>query len=378
MARSSKYEHLNLKAWPFHVVPEEQSASVWAGRPKTKVRLRKLLQRMDYVPRSGLHLLWANFGMGKTHTLYYIRHLCKQNSLNLLPVYTVLPKRAAGFVELYRALVDGMLGTPLSDKLRELGRRWPRHISQHPIFVRAPDLVSVLLALDNDDPGIAASARQWISARGRLYKDDLRRMGVSRQLRSVEDCLEILSTLTQLLASSPTGEAKVLVMVDELQRIGQLTPKLTQEINAGLHSYYNQNPTGLELILSFSFGRQEDIRFLLSDELLSRAEPLTLKLDVLSEAEAIHFISDLLEQYRVVETENTFEPFTAEAVTEIVAYIAARKQLTPRRLMHYFNHVLLEREFDDLHDGQGLVTQQDALRYLQDSAIGELDADQAD
>ncbi len=68
-------EHLNLKAWPFQIVPDSDFAKVWAGRRRTKEQIGLLLRSMQYTSKSGLRLLWANFGMGKTHTLLHIHHL---------------------------------------------------------------------------------------------------------------------------------------------------------------------------------------------------------------------------------------------------------------------------------------------------------------
>jgi len=73
------YEHLNLRGWPFRVVPDLEFAAIWAGRPETKQQLERLVGRMQFLPRSSLHLLWANFGMGKTHTLLHLQHLCQRS-----------------------------------------------------------------------------------------------------------------------------------------------------------------------------------------------------------------------------------------------------------------------------------------------------------
>ena len=68
------YEFLNLKAWPFQTVPDEEFAQNWAGRPQTKQDLGHLIWRMQFASKSGLRLLWANLGMGKTHTLLHLQH----------------------------------------------------------------------------------------------------------------------------------------------------------------------------------------------------------------------------------------------------------------------------------------------------------------
>jgi len=80
------YEHLNLRAWPFQVVPDSEFATIWAGRRRTKKQLERLIWKMQFAPKSGLHLLWANFGMGKTHTLLHLQHLCQQTQGRLIPV----------------------------------------------------------------------------------------------------------------------------------------------------------------------------------------------------------------------------------------------------------------------------------------------------
>ena len=133
-------------------------------------------------------------------------------------------------------------------------------------------------------------------------------------------------------------------MLDEYQRIGELKPRVLSEINAGLHSYYNEHPNGLEILLSFSFGREANVAYLLSDELKSRAEPQSISLDVLSQVEGIEFIRDLLAQFRLREEEGWAYPFSAEAVATLVKQISKTKALTPRRLMLYANHVLLESQ----------------------------------
>ena len=126
------YEHLNLKAWPFQVVPDEQFATVWAGRPETKRQLERLLWKMQFTPKSGLHLLWANFGMGKTHTLLHLQHLCRETDGRLIAVYAVMPRRAAGFLDVYRVIVSELPLHFLGDQLLKVGRRWQGSTSVAP------------------------------------------------------------------------------------------------------------------------------------------------------------------------------------------------------------------------------------------------------
>ena len=106
---ATMYEHLNLKAWPFQLVPDAESARIWAGRSRTKKQLERLLWKMQFAPKSGLHLLWANFGMGKTHTLLHLRHLCQQTQDRLIPLCAVMPRRVNGFLDVYRERRESQL-----------------------------------------------------------------------------------------------------------------------------------------------------------------------------------------------------------------------------------------------------------------------------
>ena len=133
---------------------------------------------------------------------------------------------------------------------------------------------------------------------------------------------------------------------------------------------------GLDLYLSFSFGKKENLKFLLSDEILSRANPQAINLDYLSRAEAEKFLQDLLSEYRLKNSKNPYDPFAKDAALAILEAIEQDKEITPRRVMHYFNHVLLEVILDNPNGDKKKITKQDALEVLHDPSLGELDLDQ--
>src|SRR5690606_37482208 len=96
---------------------------VWAGRIKTREQIDRLMRKMQMFPKSGLHILWANFGMGKTHTLYHIRYRCQavKTTPLLIPIYAVMPKRSTGFLELYREIVQGLPYEFLRKQIQKVG-----------------------------------------------------------------------------------------------------------------------------------------------------------------------------------------------------------------------------------------------------------------
>ena len=372
------YEHLNLKAWPFQVVPDSEFATIWAGRRQTKKQLERLLWKMQFTPKSGLHLLWANFGMGKTHTLLHLQHLCQQTPGRLIPVYAVMPKRTRGFLEVHRAIVSEMPYDFLGEQLVKVGSSWSGSLTLHPMFSRSPGVVNAILAIRSGDAEKATAARQWLIAQPGLTARHLRIVGVTYRIKTPEDAINALTALTRLATFKSNPPTKLVVMLDEYQRIGELKSRMMSEVNAGLHSYYNEHPNGLEVILSFSFGREDNVAYLLSDELKSRAEPQSISLDLLSKAEAIEFIRDLLAQFRLREDERWAYPFSPEAVETLVKHIAKAKALTPRRLMLYANYVLLESQFARSPDDTSEITPQEVKELLADPRLGALDVDGPD
>jgi len=369
------YEHLNLKAWPFQTVPDEEFAAVWAGRPETKEQLKRLLWKMQFAPKSGLHLLWANFGMGKTHTLLHLQHLCHKTSGRLVPVYAVMPRRSYGFLDLYRVIVSELPLRFLGEQLVKVGSGYPDSLTLHPMFRRSPGIVNAILSIRSGEAERAMAGRQWLMGQPGLTLRDLRMVGVTYRVKTPEDALNALEALTRLITYDPNSPRKLVLMLDEFQRVGELTPRIMNEVNAGLHSYFNTQPTGLDLVLSFSFGRKENVEYLLSGELKSRAEPESITLDVLDREEAVEFIGDLLEEFRLHPDEQWAYPFSPKAVNVLVTEIAERKALTPRRLMLYANHVVMESQLAHGPGYTGVIKPKEVRTLVNDDRLGALDID---
>lgn len=372
------YEHLNLKAWPFQVVPDQQSSEVWAGRRATREQLDLILQAMQATPRSRLHTLWANLGMGKTHTLLHLHYLCRQTKGRLIPVYVPTPRGSKGFIDVYRAIIPELPYDLLSDQLVKVGNSTGGSVANHQIFSRAPGVVSALLAIRSGDGERESLARQWLRAQPGLSSRDLRLIGVTTRIATSEDAINALTALTRLATFKPptsTSLSRLVLMLDEFQCIAELRSPLRADINGGIHRYFNGNATGLEIFLSFSFGREENVAFLLSPELRSRCDPRSISLDVLNEAEAVAFIRDLLAQYRIRQDERWAYPFAPEAVEALIRHISRTRKLTPRRLVQYANYVLEEWQADCSQDDHAEISAQQVNSYLSDPRMGTMDTD---
>lgn len=369
------YEHLNLRAWPFQDVPDAEFARIWAGRRKSKEQLDRLLGKMQFAPKSSIHLLWANFGMGKTHTLLHLQYLSKLTEGKLIPVYAVMPNKATGFLDLYRAIVTELPYDFLGEQLIKIGNSAGGSVTEHAIFRKSPGTVKSLLAIRSGDMERAVSARQWLSAKQGLSNRDLRSLGITYRIRTPDEAVSALTALTQLATYKSNPPSKLVIMIDDFQSIGELRDRVRREINSGIEEYYNENPNRLELILSFSFGRQDNVAFLLSNQIKSRADPESITLDVLTEAEAEEFVHDLLDQFRIIPEKRWAFPFTPEAVRKVIKHIKKNKPLTPRRLMLYFNYLLLESQYEHSTGSNSEIDLDQVEKYLSAPRLGAIDVD---
>jgi hypothetical protein len=129
---------------------------------------------------------------------------------------------------------------------------------------------------------------------------------------------------------SLAGHVRALFMVDEFQRVETLRRQQQDDINAGLHGFFNACGQGMSLLLSFSFGVEENIRHFLNPELLSRVDPLRISIPMLTKDEGQVFLTELLAEAKYPDGH---WPVRAEVIPAIVTNVASRFDLTPRRLV---------------------------------------------
>jgi hypothetical protein len=371
------YEDLNLSEWPFRTAADENFAAVWAGRSKTKEQLERLLKKMVLFPQSGLHIFWANFGMGKTHTLYHLKYRSSQTKGQIIPIYAVMPKRSTGFLELYREIVQAFLSFEMRDylgkQLVDLGQNSKgASMALHPMFSKSPGVVKALLAIRNGSIDETTAAMQWLSAQSGLDSHSMKSIGVTYRIKTPEDAIAALSTLINLAVWGGKQPRHILLMIDEFQRVGELRPNIISQVNSSLHTIFNVHPVGLQLLLTFSFGKKENVDYLLSGELKSRAELQSIYLDVLTRDESVGFLADLLGQFRINKDDpRLLYPFSQTAVNTLMSAISQKNSLTPRRIMKYANHVMSEHMLNQQDISE--INENDVLAYM--STLDEIDID---
>jgi len=243
------------------------------------------------------------------------------------------------------------------------------------MFSKSPGVVKALLAIRNGDIEQTTAAMQWLTAQPGLPALAMKSIGVTYRIKTPEDAIAALSSLINLTVFGGKQQRQLLFMIDEFQRIGELRPNIISQVNSSLHTVFNAHQTGLQILLTFSFGKKENVDYLLSGELKSRAEPQSIYLDVLSRQEAAEFLAELLDQFRInKEDQRPFFPFTKESVDTMLATIEKKQPLTPRRIMLYSNHIMSEYMINS-EKASSEINGIEVFRLLNTDQLGEIDTD---
>lgn len=341
----TKYQHLCLTDWPFRIVPDEEFCTFLADRSDIRLEIDKLLYKLENKTISSMHLLFAWYGCGKTHTLRYIEYLCKRNfGERILPIYIEFPKSIKGFLDLYSSFMRQLDMEILRKKYVEIFSDSELKEEAIKIFSTTyPAMMNALALLYMGNKSQQETVITWL--RRELF--DLRILkscGIMKAVNDSEDALNIMASLTRFIGMNPS-QKRILWMIDEFQRIEDYKENIRQDIYSCLTSVFNRCPHHLTIILSSSTESLE-IPKEISDRI---GMEKIIALPPLSEEEAIEFVQDLLSKFRpsdIDSVQNSFFPFTESSVKEILKIIREKGgQLKPRTVMQAFNVVLDDAEF---------------------------------
>lgn len=348
-----KYPHLHLSDWPFRTVPDENDenlCSFIADRAQLNFDVKMLLRNLSRRPISSLHLMWAWFGAGKTHTLFHIEYLCRSEYKNLLPVYVEFPKSVKNFSDVYKKfisklnmdIIDDIYSRIYGDKLQE------------DLHYNFPDLSNALKLRITGEDEEKDIVNRWLRTECKELRT-LRKASISKPIQSGEDCINVISWIVRLASLRTTDNpVRIIWIIDEFQRIEDCRKPAQEEISSCLHSTFNRCPNYLSIIISFSgYPEEKKLPYWLSSELRDRIDIKALVLPPLSKEEAFKFVQEVLQHFREpgVETPNTFFPFQEAAIHRVLDLLekkakkSKRKdQPKPRTIMEFFKKVLEEAE----------------------------------
>src|SRR4051794_21434178 len=276
------YPHLNLSRWPFSLVPNEETAATWVGRPALLRQVKLLIRGAARIPSSQLVLMWADYGAGKTHTLRHLELLAQEQGA-LSPIYVVTPKGIKSFLDFYRAVVDGFSH---GDVLETAGE----HVFREDPAAAATNVGTALVQIAGRTAGQSDVARAWLRGDPVPLKD-LRGIGISKRLDSVADGIDALDQLIGALKLG--GIRRVMLLIDEVQELEELSASRHAECVGGLHKIFDRHTEGLTLLLSFTTATQGAVRSIIQDALFDRAGE-RIALPLLSESESLELVVGLM------------------------------------------------------------------------------------
>jgi hypothetical protein len=332
-------EDAGLSSYPFDIVPPTEPTSVWADRKDFRKQLNALAANWEHNPKSGLYLMWAELGAGKTHALRYLQGLTEAIKPPGLAIYCDIPEATGDFKGVYVQAVsripEGELATAIYKYRQTLGEAsW----LSAPLLRGDRDTPSVLWILaEMNSQMIGNQARRWLRGE-RLSPRELTALGVTGWIKSGDQAVRVMSTVCFLLGKYGSHKRLVL-MFDEFQRVGQLNQKRIRDVNAGISSLYNSCPEHLTIILSYSFGAPENIKYMVTGEVLSRVKG-RLELPALKDDDATTFVIELLKFHSLNSKDQRV--FTDEAVEEVISRLKQDTggALTPRKLMQACGGIL--------------------------------------
>jgi hypothetical protein len=298
--------------------------------------------------------MWSWFGAGKTHTLKHIEYLCKKEFTSIIPLYIEFPKSSKNFLDIYRSFITVLDPSIIENAYYEVYTT-SKDILLKELFNDFYDLSNALQFLYQGKPQEREIAIRWLRTE---YKEKqvLKNIGVVKPIQTVEDAIKVILWIIRLInlgAPTPVGTQRVLLMIDEFQRIQDLRKSVIDEINSCLHSLFNRCPNGLSIIISFSGYPGKKLPEWVSPEIRDRLNRKHLLLPPLSMEEALTFIKDVLNHFRDPSTDmaNEYFPFTHESASFIIKMIddqaktqKVHDQPKPRTIMSTFHMVLQEAD----------------------------------
>lgn len=381
----SRYSHLCLTDWPFRVVPEESFCTFLADRGQLRTDLMSLLTHLSRRDASSMHLMWAYYGAGKTHSLRYLSHVAENDYRGLIPIYNEFPKGLRSFLDLHRSFMAGLSLDCVRDAYLEVFTSPKKGEVEKALLQDFPDLANALkvLCMGNEDQ--QSTTVLWLRGDSVALRD-LRDIGISARIDRAEQALRVLTWVIRLLQRSGSdrsqeGLTRIIWMIDEFQRLSACRKHLQEEINGCLQSLFNRCPRSLTMVLSFSGPPGTKVPTWLSKELADRIGlERRILLPPLNPSEAEEFVRDVLRHFRDNGMDPPVEtfPFSSDAIAAGIGIVRQKTELKPRTIMQAFNAVLEEADAALESGTLRLIGPEYVRKILSDRALLETESEEVE
>lgn len=315
--------------------------------------------------------MWADLGSGKTHTMMHIYEHCAHHAgLGILPIFAVMPKEIRSFLDVYQAITASLDFDGLADMFahtcRDVGST---KAAANNLFPFIPDASTVLRKIQSDDEPTQRLAKAWLTGTRGMTRGQLNKLTVSRAIKTTDDCVAMLRGLIRLVPM--TGKyRRVLIMLDECQRMWKFKASISRNIDTGLQTWYDSSHNNLTLVLSFRCGYEKHVYDLISEDLKSRVDLPNISLPLFTQDEAFSFVHDLFDHFRTDGSPSPWFPFTEDTVKDVIGHLTKHGGVPPRRLMNAFHALLEEADYQMEQVGLLELDTNAALQIVDEAMVG--------
>lgn len=312
-----------FRSSPFIVTADPDVARFWAGRPNVLRRLNRMLNGLKRRPDSTLDVIWANYGAGKSHTLYYLASQIEdQNPSNICVVVEIL-QQVRNFMDLYRRVMAGMPIERIAEVL----------ISEE-VNIGRDDLSKALRIIKHGGGTEKITALQWLKGERPHLKILKDLTGIPAR---IEDGAMAGDVLSSLISAMGSAGMRFCLMLDEFERTDSLPDKVKSQIHSTLRTLISANPLHLSLYLTISSKMEQTAMDILPDELktIMGMRP-TISLPEMDKDEAYNFVKEKFFFLRPEGfSDDPLAPFGREVVLETIDTVARANgvNLTPRNIL---------------------------------------------
>ncbi len=341
MQNDEKFPGLYFREWPCQNVSIEEPVEVWADRATALQQITNLLEYLNSVDKTSLHLMWADLGCGKTHTMGFIRHLCLTKYKNIYPLYTLVPNRVASFLDQYKNIISAFNFEHIAEMTRRIIANSGENYLVSRVLGGSEEYLKVIRAISFGSSDSRSIGKRWLSGSSSISKSELLLIGASKTIKNSDDALAILQGLSRIVIHSQPN-TRLLIMIDEFQRLHESSNKISNNVGIGLHTFYNAVPRRLSILLSFAFRKKENVDVILSPELKSRADTRSIQLPEMSREDVPLFVQELFDAYRTRQKPpSVFFPLQSDCLAVVIDDIVARKGLVcPREITKRIDRLL--------------------------------------
>lgn len=353
-----------MKDNPFAVTPSPKDI-VWADREDLFEQIKNTIVASISTSPSRLIVNWGLWGCGKTHAMYYFTsELFKKkmqeeygSNLDFVQVGIHLPRPIeAGSIAnlLYFKIMNAITLEVIQKSVLRIGKyaqskgvepldltkKLQSHFSA---LTKRKEYATVLTRLLRG----AVRSSEWKFFYGeKMTAKELKELGITRGINSIDDMLEILglvtSVLTQPFEELPEMTAELFIWIDENEALKELSPRDTFIYRSFLRDLFDYAPREVTVFLNFSMSIGEDFSLVeasLGDALISRVDKDIYFSPITTLDDCLKYVKQLIEYVRTRKVEDPYYPFTENSV-KLLLGTQIEKGLLPRDINKIFTRAL--------------------------------------